>query len=334
MTAETQQLLNETADRLFRDLAANRAQAFDSLWHRLEEGGFSSLLVPEAAGGFGGSFRDAAAVLRLAGVHGLAAPLGEAMVAAHIAHRAGFSSVDGLLTLAPIVEGKLEGNRFSGTLRAVPWGEEAVLILADVGERLIAVSRSAARSSASTPNPAGEPRATLSFDSAIVESVGEPGDVMMLGAFTRACQIAGALDAALARSIEYVNTRIQFGKPIGRFQAVQQALAVFAEEAAAVNCAAQAAALALDAGEGSFEVSCAKLRANSAASIGAATAHQVHGAIGFTAEFGLHHLTRRLTAWSGEFGNERVWAEKLGSMVASLGAEQLWPEITRRGDRV
>ena len=64
-------------------------------------------------------------------------------------------------------------------------------------------------------------------------------------AFARACQIAGALDAALALSVTYVNERQQFGRPLAKFQAVQQSLATFACEAAAANCAAMGAAQAL-----------------------------------------------------------------------------------------
>jgi acyl-CoA dehydrogenase len=332
MTGDSQQLLSQTAERLFRDLSEERSLAFAGLWQKLEETGFKSLLVAESAGGFGGSFRDVALVLRLAGQFGLAAPLAEAMLASHLAHKAGFVLPEGLITVAPHVEGRLEGKLFSGTLRAVPWGESAVMVLAELGEQLLLLSCSAATQVTTRTNPAGEPRARLDFDDAAVELAPASGALLRLGAFSRSCLIAGALDGALARSIDYANARVQFGKPIGKFQAVQQVLAVFAEEAAAVNCAAEAAALALDTGDGHFEIACAKLRAGMAAAVGVATAHQVHGAIGFTAELGLHHLTRRLTAWSGEFGNERLWAEELGGMVAALGADQLWGELTRRSD--
>ena len=331
MMGETQQLLRETADRLFRDLAEERTLDFVRLWQKLDEAGFCSLLVAEADGGFGGNFRDVAAVLRLAGQHALAAPLAEAMIATYLLHKAGWPVSDDLVTLAAGSEGRLEGDRFSGTLRAVPWGERAGLVLAEVEGGLILLPRDKATQVTTTANPAGEPRIRLVFANVPALVAPATGDLLLLGAFSRSCLIAGALDGALARSIEYANSRVQFGKPIGKFQAVQQALAVFAEEAAAVNCAAEAAALALDRGDGRFEVACAKIRASSAAALGVATAHQVHGAIGFTAELGLHHLTRRLTSWSGEFGNERWWAEELGGLVAALGADQLWPEITRRG---
>src|SRR3546814_8453573 len=61
--------------------------------------------------------------------------------------------------------------------------------------------------------------------------------VFSLGASLRASQIAGALDAVRTMSIEYANIRVQFGRPIGKFQAAQQSLAVLACEAAAADVA-------------------------------------------------------------------------------------------------
>jgi acyl-CoA dehydrogenase len=153
-----------------------------------------------------------------------------------------------------------------------------------------------------------------------------------LGAFLRVAQSAGALDAALAMSIDYANTRVQFGKPIGQFQAVQQSLATFAVEAAAANIAGQGAALALDKGDALFEIAAAKLRCNMAIGTGTAIAHQVHGAIGFTQEYGLHILTRALTHWRSEYGNDRYWAGILGGLAVQDGGTGLWTEITRRSD--
>ena len=72
------------------------------------------------------------------------------------------------------------------------------------------------------------------------------------------------------------------------------------------------------------------MRGGEAAGTGAAIAHQVHGAMGFTYEHSLHHATRRLWSWREEFGNEAVWAARLGRMVAERGADGLWPFITAR----
>jgi hypothetical protein len=153
------------------------------------------------------------------------------------------------------------------------------------------------------------------------------------GAFIRSCQAAGALDAALAMSIDHANTRQQFGKPLAKFQAVQQGLAVFATEAAAVNVAAGAAAAALDRAEGDFdaalfEIACAKLRTNKAIGVGTALAHQVHGAIGFTRDYDLHRLTGPLLDWRSDHGNDAYWAELLGGMTAKLGGAGLWAAVT------
>jgi hypothetical protein len=155
------------------------------------------------------------------------------------------------------------------------------------------------------------------------------------GAFIRCCQAAGALDAALAMSIDHANTRQQFGKALSKFQAVQQSLAIFATEAAAVNVAAAAAAAALDRSDGDFEVAlfeiaAAKLRANKAIGVGTSIAHQVHGAIGFTAQYDLHHLTGALLNWRSDHGHDAYWADVLGGMAARLGGAGLWAEVTSR----
>ncbi len=158
-----------------------------------------------------------------------------------------------------------------------------------------------------------------------------------IGAFIRVAQAAGAMDSALAMSIDYVNTRQQFGKPLGKFQAVQQVLAIFATEAAAVNVAGAAAAAALDKAGGDtgaalFEIACAKLRANRAIGQSTSIAHQVHGAIGFTQDYDLHKLTGPLLDWRSDFGNDAYWAGVLGEIAAQLGGAGLWAEITQRSD--
>ena len=160
-----------------------------------------------------------------------------------------------------------------------------------------------------------------------------PGDPMEHGAFAKVCMAAGALDRILEMAIDYVNTREQFGRPLAKFQAVQQSLAILAVEAAAVNSAGAGSALALDHGDAMFEIAAAKLRTNQAIGIGTAIAHQAHGAIGFTQEYPLHPFTRRLNHWRTEYGNDRYWSEKLGSEVVKIGADELWFEVTRRSDR-
>ena len=148
--------------------------------------------------------------------------------------------------------------------------------------------------------------------------------------------MAGAMGQALALSIDHVNTRQQFGRPLGKFQAVQQSLAVMACEVRAVEAAAAALASRLDAvrrdaSAADFEIAAAKLRANRAVGIVTAIAHQVHGAIGFTEEYDLHRVTVPLMRWRGAHGNDAFWAARLGRQVASFSGRGLWEAMTARG---
>jgi acyl-CoA dehydrogenase len=329
--SESRTLLTDMADRLFADVTANPDAPFTEVWPAIAEAGFESLLLDEDQGGFGGDWGDLFAVVRLAGTHALAAPVGEAAVAAWALARAGLTPSEGLATIAPVVDGRLENGRFTGSLRGTPWGGAAETVVAIQGGALLRL-RTADATIQPGHSPVGEPRDGLIFEAAAAETAPSDIDLFACGAFLRTAQMAGALDAALAASIAYANERVQFGKPISKFQTVQQSLAVFAIEAAAVNSAGQAAARAADAGDAGFEFAAAKLRANIAAGQGAALAHQVHGAIGFTQEYPLHRLTRRLAGWRSEFGGDRFWAQRLGARVAGLGPEGLWPELARRSD--
>uniref|UniRef100_A0A1X7TJI4 Acyl-CoA dehydrogenase/oxidase C-terminal domain-containing protein n=1 Tax=Amphimedon queenslandica TaxID=400682 RepID=A0A1X7TJI4_AMPQE len=76
-------------------------------------------------------------------------------------------------------------------------------------------------------------------------------------------------------------------------------------------------------------VAAAKIRTGQAAGAGAAIAHQVHGAMGFTREYPLQQRTRRLWAWRDEFHPESAWAIELGRHIAkSGGGMRLWETLT------
>jgi len=148
--------------------------------------------------------------------------------------------------------------------------------------------------------------------------------------------MAGAMGRALALSIDHVNMRQQFGRPLGKFQAVQQSLAVMACEVRAVEAAAAALAtrfdaVSLDPSAADFEIAAAKLRANRAVGVVTAIAHQVHGAIGFTEEYDLHRVTVPLMRWRGAHGNDAYWAERLGRQAAGFGGRGFWEAMTARG---
>jgi acyl-CoA dehydrogenase len=184
---------------------------------------------------------------------------------------------------------------------------------------------------------AREPRDTLGFEEVkVVASAPHPlgpDAVEKYGAMLRAAQMAGALEYLLAQSVAYANERPQFGRPIGKFQAIQQQLAGLACETAAARTAAEnafrVAGLGGNADPG-FEIAAAKVRAGEAATAGPSIAHQVHGAIGFTYEHNLHFATRRLWSWRAEYGTAQRWARVLGRQALERGGENLWADVTAR----
>ena len=350
---ELSELLAPTVTRLFTDLvtkelieSAEKGVWPDKLWRALEEGGLTLPLVPEAAGGAGGTWSDAHVVVRAAGKHAAPVPLAETIVAGWLLAQAGLEVPLGPLTLAPVHEGERlrltrEGAtwRLSGTATRVPWGATAghVVVAAEGdGASMLALVRPGAAQVTADRSLALEPRDTLAFTDAAVVAAATPrpgaaaDGVIVLGAMIRSAQMAGALESLLEQSVRYVTERKQFGRPIGAFQAIQHNLAILAGHVAAAGIAADNAFRAADRGDPSFEVAAAKIRAGEAAGVGAGLAHQAHGAIGFTYEHSLHFSTRRLWSWRAEFGSESRWAAWLGRRVAARGAEHLWSDLTAR----
>ena len=180
----------------------------------------------------------------------------------------------------------------------------------------------------------GEPRPHLKFHalgldpSAVAKA---PNDTLALnaGAALRAVEMASALSRAMDMCVEYTRERVKFGRPLAKFQAIQQQLAVLASLSTQARVAARRAFVALDSGSSDFVVANAKSAVGQAASQGAAIAHQSHGAMGFTAEYGLHRLTRRIWTWREDFGNELYWSTQVGKHVANAGADGLWGLLPR-----
>ena len=230
----------------------------------------------------------------------------------------------------------------SGTARSVPFARDAAWI-AVLGARanrpfVALVDRSLCRIQEHA-NLAGDARDAVALldvvPSAMTQAAIDTDALLLIGAAVRSMQMAGALQAILDVSVEYANQRVAFEKPIAKFQAIQHSLAKLAGEAAAALAAAGSAADAIASAEqfdeGVFlEVASAKIRVGEAVATGAAIAHQVHGAIGFSQEHVLHRYTQRLWAWRDDFGGESYWAVRLGRMVADNGADALWPMLAAR----
>lgn len=150
-------------------------------------------------------------------------------------------------------------------------------------------------------------------EAALIAGGVEPGAARALAAAVTAGLMAGAMEGLEAMTVDYAVTRKQFGREIGKFQAVQHQIAVLAEEVMAARMAAQAAFVGAPLQVSPMRAAVAKTRAGQAAQQVASIAHAVHGAIGVSEEFPLHHLTRRLHQGRMTHGGEAYWARKLGA---------------------
>jgi acyl-CoA dehydrogenase len=343
--------LLKTVDRIFdarcQKPVRESAEAGEwpaALWQALEEVGVDRAALPEEAGGSGLDFEDAMLALRRSAYHGAPVPLAETMLAGRLLAAAGLAIPQGALTVAPVQTGdRLQfvqtgaGATVSGTAHRVPWGNLCahVVVAGELdGKDIVGLASTSGAARGVDKNLAGEPRALLEFEATPLITLAPLKDALARleaeGALCRSVQMAGALERALEHSLQYANERVQFGRPIAKFQAIQHMLAVLAGQVAAASAAADAAVEASRHAPDEFAVSVAKSRVGEAAGKGTEIAHQVHGAMGYTREHNLHYSTRRLWSWRDEFGNETYWQTRLGRVVAAQGADALWPMLSRR----
>ena len=353
--ADSENIVAETADKIFADLAD--AQSINSdkdghwktpLWQALTEAGLPLSWVPEECGGSGASMAEGFSVLSSAGRFAVAVPLAETMLAGWLLSQAKITSPEGMMTVAPAspkdrITLNADGT-LSGRARGVPFAKEAkhIAVIAtgssSLSIALVSANDCRIEAGLSLGNDASDIVTFNNVHPLIIKPAPKGFDqtsLMQMGGVARSLQIAGALESMLDISVRYSNERVAFEKKISKFQAVQHNLARLAGEAAAALAAASSAADAI-ANSVTFddavflEAASAKIRCAEAAEKGAAIAHQVHGAIGFTIEHILHRYTLRALAWRDDFGHESYWAVELGKMVAARGADELWPLVASR----
>ncbi|MBV8654347.1 MAG: acyl-CoA dehydrogenase, partial [Alphaproteobacteria bacterium] len=287
-------LLHDAATRLLGDLATpslvNAAEAGiwpDALWHAVEEAGFLDALIAVDAPGSLAGLPDAATILRAAGRHAVPLPIAETMLARFARHAAGLPPGAGPATILPVehddtltIEPAAGGWHVSGLARQVPWGRQAKQLVAVAGNFIVQMAPGDIDIRPGV-NLAGEARDEIACDATLGAGAKLPAGIdrtllYHLGALCRAAQIAGALEGALAMATQYASDRVQFGRPIGKFQAIQQQLAILAEQAAAADVAVSSAtALAASGGDLLFAAAIAKIRAGEAAGKVSEIAHQV-----------------------------------------------------------
>ncbi len=277
--------------------AIEHGGSVDALWQEIAESGFLDALVAEEHGGAGLSLADIEPLIEALGARAVPLPVAETMVARALLASAGVAAPEGPIVLV------------TSLAQPVPCGLVAHAALVDCGDALMLCEMAAL-----VPQPTGVTNALAARLSGTPDGIRLPrpaSGLRAIGAVLRAALIAGAAAQLCDVTTAYASERVQFGKPIGRQQSLQQMLALMAEDMIACRIAAQmGASRGLDVPIATAAT--AKSTASAAAPRIAATAHAVHGAIGISEEYDLQLLTRRLHEWRMADGSEGYWSQVLG----------------------
>ena len=298
----------------------------DDLWRVLETSGLTRLTSAQGA-----DPAEAAVVLGGLARYAAAVPIAETdVLGAWLAGTAGLTVPDdGPVTVA-VADVEPLGDRITGIAVNVPWPAAGPVVLAarTADATLVAVLEPAP---ANTHNLAGEPRGDVAFDLSMADVIRLPLDVAnelrRRGAWARCVQIVGAFDAAVHLTAAHTRERVQFGRPLSAFQAVAHSLAAMigeVEQARAATTLAIAAANehGFDSPRADFATTVAKVTVGRAVGPVTTIAHQLHGAIGVTAEHQLWLATMRARSWADEFGTTGQHAARLGRMA--LDVDEAW----------
>jgi acyl-CoA dehydrogenase len=305
------------------------------LWAQLTETGFADALLPEESGGAALPLEQAFDLFEACGRHALPLPLPETLWVRALLHRAGVQAPSGPVGLGLMATSAQTPSGNGRDLYAdVSAGRccDHVLAQSPQGLRLLPVANAevhahglAMDARMSWPAQVWQAQPVLALPVPMAE-------LKTAQALLAAAQMSGAMMAVFEQSLEHANQRQQFGKPIGKFQAIQHNLSILAEQ---VFAARMAARLACQGGLEQVQplrVAVAKARTSQAAQQVTSIAHGLHGAMGFTSEFDLQLRTRRLYAWRMCAGAESHWQRIVGqaaleSQLPSLDLLRAWSDI-------
>jgi acyl-CoA dehydrogenase len=278
------------------------------LWNELQASGYADALLAETAGGAGLSLSDICDTVIMSGRYLAPVPIAETMVArALLADSANTFPPKSIVLVTPVLtnEGLFQA--------AVPFAQTDGLALIEIENQLLLVGLAEAEVTATGV------RGSLAADvlwrqplQPILATDLPTASLREIGATIRAAQMAGAMARLLEISVNYVNTREQFGRPLAKFQALQQQLAVMAELVLGANMAVQLAYHETGVVPVPLLAALAKQRTSEAACRVSAIAHAVHGAIGLSDEYDLQLYVRRLYEWRLADGSEAYWCQRIG----------------------
>ena len=330
----------DSAERLFGEVCTPAVirqieQGADTaaLWSALSAVGFGDALLPENAGGAGLCLTEVWPLLFSMGRHAVPLPYAQTLLARAWLAQAGQErkglqqgSADtlpqGTITFAPF---QVSQQATHLQAHSVSFGLTAEWVLAQSESNIWLLPVGTAHRTASGGH--GSLEADLTWSSAQAQAclLGQWATPQFreLMALSFATLIAGAADRVFAMTLAWANQREQFGKPIGRFQAIQQQISEVAEQVFGARMSAEMACRSASWQPAASLAALAKAQTSQAVGRIVALAHAVHGAIGVTQEFDLQLYTRRLNEWAKAGGGAGYWSALLGQKVLATQGSAL-----------
>jgi alkylation response protein AidB-like acyl-CoA dehydrogenase len=340
--SELQELLRANAQEFFeREVTFERIREIEAadtpdaqLWDQMVQLGWTSLPIAEAYGGQGGTLLDTSILVNEACRAALPSPFTSTLIGAMAVQAHGSEDVknavlprlaDGVAISSAVLEADdaiygdpqttSDGSTVSGEKRFVEFGATSDLHLVTASRNgsqgIAVVARDQAGVKATPVRTIGAlPQAHVSYDGAAVagwidgaEAVDALRDI---GTALTAFEAYAYAQKALDLTVDYVQLRVQFGQPLGSFQAVQMRCADMATIVEGSRFLANELLWKLDQGEATRrDVAMVKAITSKMAPQVLQDCHLLHGGIGYMQEYDLHFFTRRGKEASLRWGSAR-----------------------------
>lgn len=304
----------------------------DALWRDAVEAGFTRARL----GDEDVHLSDVLAVVSLATQFGARAPIGDVLMADWLLCRIGASDAPACMFAVESDFQLRDGSSVTGAAHNVAGVLETSHLLSiaqgeGAAANLVVVELASARVEPAADTLSGRRHNAFCEGVPARAFPTELGatDIRAIAALARCAEMNGAMSRILDIVIEHAGTRVQFGKPLAKLQAVQQLQAFIAGQLAISLAAVDRVANAGDLGAVAFFSAMAKAVVSESAGKVAAAAHQILGAMGISREHELQHHTRALWAWRDEIGAEDHWRAVIGRRVLQAGGAALWPALVR-----
>lgn len=345
--SEIKEMLVDVVEKIFKDHVQKETVDLvedgkwaENVWSILNDNGMLGVAVSEEAGGAGGDLEDILNLYRLVGKYAVPVPFVEYTLANFILELERLPVTDQKVTYILNTTDKLnliDDQKVSGILTNVPWARHADELVAiansDEGTYLVKVNLADINIQQNV-NLAGEPRDTVVLENVNVLLKSSEAltpqqlqKIINIETAAKVALMAGIIEKVNDLTVQYTKEREQFGRPIHRFQLVQQHLALLAGETVIAQSAVDNMIVALVENREQNEIALAQIRIDEAIKTVSTSSHQVHGAIGVTHEHNLHQYTRRLWSYRDEGVTQSEWSKGFANTLLQSD-ESLWESLT------